>query len=82
MPRDIDQQPVGNRLAGEAGTGSPKSQGNFMLVAETKETLNFLDAFCLNDRLRDEAIEAAVRGIGDAIDGTGENPIGVHDAVQ
>ncbi len=47
---DIDENAVGDRLAGEAGAAGAEDQRNLMLVAEAEEMLDLFRSLGLDDR--------------------------------
>src|ERR1019366_5643154 len=77
MPRNLDQQSIGDRLARQAGTRRAKRHGDSRALAELEERLDFLKALGLNHGFGNQAIEAGVRGVSDEVDRTNENAAAV-----
>ena len=79
---DLHQEPVGQRLPGEAGARGAKGQRDSPGSTQTKELLDLLDGPGEHHRLRNQAVAAGVGGEGDPIDGAGENPVGRHHRLE
>src|SRR4051812_47303661 len=72
---DLNQNPISYGLAGETGARSSKGEGNLAFPAVEKEFLNLVRGARQHHRLRNEPVEAGIRGEGDEIDRTMENPL-------
>ena len=80
VPGHLDQDPVGDRLAGEARAGGTEGERNVVFVTEVEEGLDLCGRAGLHDRPRNQPVETRIRGVGDPIDRPAEDPLPVDDA--
>ena len=76
VPRHLHQEPVGERLAGEARSGGAEGERNAPRPAEGEQPLHLVDRAGEHHRLGQEPVEACIRGERHAIQRSGEDPFG------
>ena len=82
VARDFDQQTIGDGLAGEAGAGGAEGDGEGMVMAELEEPRHFFFTGRLHHRLRNEPVEAGIRGVCNEVDGAHQNAPRIEDLGQ
>ncbi len=79
VPGHLHQDPVGDRLPRQACPGRPEGEGDAVRVAEAEEGPDLVDVLGQHHGLRDEPVKARIRGVGDAVDRPGEDPLPLDD---
>ena len=74
-PAQTDQDGVGDRLAGKAGTGSPEGDRQFSFAGFAQDDPYFVFVFHIDDDLRDQPIKTRIGTDGDRFQGIGDNPV-------
>jgi hypothetical protein len=64
----IDEDPVGHGLAGKAGPGGAERHRDVLAAAEPENTADVVDRSRAHDDLRDQRVEARIRGVRGAVD--------------
>jgi hypothetical protein len=79
---DDGQDAVRHRLAGEAGARGPEGERDPQAAAEPEELPHLRRRGRVDDRPRDEAVDAGVVGVGDPVDRARQHPFYGQDARQ
>ena len=79
VPGDLHQDAVRYRLAGEAGARGAEGHGDPVSWLSAEQPAHLLDAAGEDHGLRDQPVEAGVRGEGDQVHGPVEHAIRSDD---
>ena len=71
VARQLDQQPVAHRLPRQAGAGGAEGQRQAVAAREGEEARHLGRRHRLHDGARQQAVDAGVVGVGDAVDRAG-----------